>query len=400
VTRPLDGVRVLAVEQMQALPYATQLLARFGADVVKIEPLNGESGRGSQPSMPDPRGRSVGATFLRNNLGKRSVAVNLKSDAGRELVLRLVPAFDVIAENFKAGTMDRLGLGYDVIAARHPAVIYASVSGFGTGSPYEDWPAYASIVEAMSGIYEYMRAPDEMPRPNPVGALGDISSALFATIGILAALRHRDRTGEGQRVEVAMLDSTMAMTDIVTSLTSLGVDHHPRPQPFILDAFRAADGYFVMQLVREHQFERLASVVGRPEWLTDERLATRAGVDLPPEGCWLLLRKAWAASRTKVDAARELTAAGVACGPCLDAHEVIASEHTAARQMLVAMDHTDGGPPVLVPGNPVKLSKVPAAPETHVPWTGEHTTEVLRAELGLSDEELADLAAQGVIAIN
>jgi crotonobetainyl-CoA:carnitine CoA-transferase CaiB-like acyl-CoA transferase len=400
VTRPLDGVRVLAVEQMQALPYATQLLARLGADVVKIEPLDGESGRGSQPSMPDPRGRSVGATFLRNNLGKRSVAVNLKSEAGRELVLRLVPAFDVIAENFKAGTMDRLGLGYDVIVARHPAVIYASVSGFGTGSPYEDWPAYASIVEAMSGIYEYMRAPDEMPRPNPVGALGDISSALFATIGILAALRHRDRTGEGQRVEVAMLDSTMAMTDIVTSLTSLGVDHHPRPQPFILDAFRAADGYFVMQLVREHQFERLASVVGRPEWLADERLATRAGWGEHLDEVVRPGIEAWAASRTKVDAARELTAAGVACGPCLDAHEVIASEHTAARQMLVAMDRTDGGPPVLVPGNPVKLSKVPPEAETRVPWTGEHTTDVLRTELGMTDDELADLAAQGVIAIN
>ena len=172
--RPLDGVRVLAVEQMQALPYATQLLARLGADVVKIEPLAGESGRASQPA---------GATFLRNNLGKRSVALDLRSDPGRELFLRLVPRFEVVAENFKAGTMERLGLGYDVVAAVHPQAIYVSVSGFGTGaSPYAQWPAYASIVEAMSGIYEYMRPPDQPPRVNPVGALGDISSALFATI--------------------------------------------------------------------------------------------------------------------------------------------------------------------------------------------------------------------------
>src|SRR5438309_4607060 len=188
--KPLDGVRVLAAEQMQALPYATQILARLGADVVKVEPPSGESGRGSQPAMIDPYARPGAATFLRNKLGKRSVAIDLKTEAGRGLVLRLAPKFDVIAENFKAGTMGRLGLGYEAVKAVHPAVVYASVSGFGNnGSPYGDWPAYASIVEAMSGIYEYTRRPGESPRANPVGALGDISSALFATVGILAALR-------------------------------------------------------------------------------------------------------------------------------------------------------------------------------------------------------------------
>src|SRR5215831_1182090 len=129
--KPLDGIRVLAAEQMQALPYATQLLGRLGADVVKVEPLSGESGRGAQPSMQDPDGRVVGATFLRNNLGKRSIALDLKSDRGRDLFLQLVPRFDVVAENFKAGTMDRFGLGYDTLVARHPAVIYVSLSGFG-----------------------------------------------------------------------------------------------------------------------------------------------------------------------------------------------------------------------------------------------------------------------------
>ncbi len=150
---------------MQALPYATQLLARLGADVVKVEPLAGESGRGAQPSMLDPDGRVVGATFLRNNLGKRSIALDLKSDLGRDLFLQLVPRFDVVAENFKAGTMDRFGLGYDVVAARHPAVVYLSLSGFGaSGSPYSSWPAYAPIVEAMSGIYEYLNPTGQPPR--------------------------------------------------------------------------------------------------------------------------------------------------------------------------------------------------------------------------------------------
>ena len=386
---------------MQALPYATQLLARLGAEVVKVEPPGGESGRGSLPAMRDPFGRDVGATFLRNNLSKRSVAIDLKSDAGRELFLRLVPRFDVIAENFKAGTMARLGLGYDDVAAVHPRAIYASVSGFGNDgeSPYKDWPAYASIVEAMSGIYEYTRHPDQPPRANPVGALGDISSALFATIGVLAALRHRDRTGEGQYLDVAMYDATVAMTDIVTNLASLGAERMAFPQPFILDEFRAADGWFVMQLVREHQFERLASVVGRPEWLDDPRLATRAGwgehlADILRPGI-----EAWASTRTKAEAAAALTAEGVAAGPCHDATEVMADVHLARRNMLVEMERTDGAArPVIVPGNPVKLSKMTEGPETRVPWVGEHTAEVLRAELALDDDELAALTDAGVIA--
>ena len=160
--KPLDGVRVLAAEQMQALPYATQLLARLGADVVKVEhPGSGESGRGSFPHMLDPEGRKVGATFLRNNLGKRSVGLDLKHSEGRELFLALAGRFDVVCENFKAGTMDRLGLGYDAVAERHPAVVYLSLSGFGNtvDTPYRSWPAYAAIVEGMSGIYEYRREP-------------------------------------------------------------------------------------------------------------------------------------------------------------------------------------------------------------------------------------------------
>ena len=402
MAQPLDGVRVLAVEQMQALPFATQLLARLGADVVKVEPLTGESGRASEPSMLDPHGRPVGATFLRNNLGKRSVALDLRTDVGRQLFLDLVPRFDVVAENFKAGAMDRLGLGYEVVAAEHPAVIYVSVSGFGAGaSPYSGWPAYSSVVEAMSGIYDYTRRPGEGPRANPVGALGDISSALFAAVGVLAALRHRDRTGEGQHVDVAMLDATVAMTDIVTNYGSLGQERMPYPPPYILDSFRAADGWFVMQVVREHHFERLAEVVGHPEWKSDERLATRAGWGQHLDDVLRPGIEEWAAARTKLAAAFELTAAGVAAGPCLESGEVIADPHLAGRRMLVEMARTDEvDEPVLVPGNPVKLSKVPEGEETRVPWVGEHTADVLRDELGLDADELAALADAGVIALN
>ncbi|MET0804426.1 MAG: CaiB/BaiF CoA-transferase family protein [Acidimicrobiales bacterium] len=398
--KPLDGIRVLAAEQMQALPYATQLLGRLGAEVVKVEhPVHGESGRGATPAMEDPSGRTVGATFLRNNLSKKSVGLDLKAPAGKQLFLDLVPQFDVVAENFKAGTMDRLGLGYEDVRAVHPGVIYMSVSGFGNrdDSPYREWPAYASIVEAMSGIYAWAQRPGEPPRPNPVGALGDISSALFGVIGILAALRHRDRTGVGQYVDIAMLDAVVAMTDVVSNLWSLGQDPDA-PLPMILDAFATKDGYLNMQVVREHQFAALVTLIGRPEWVDDPRFAERLGWAAYLESDIRPAIEAWLADKTRLEATHLLSDVGIAAGPVHTSPEIIADEHVAKRHMIVQMERTDGvADPVLIPGNPVKLSAVAEGPETRIPWVGEHTTEVLQAELGLSGVELDQLRADGVI---
>lgn len=400
--KPLDGVRILAVEQMQALPYSTQLLARLGADVVKVEhPVDGESGRASRPQMLDPRGRGCGATFLRNNLDKRSLGIDLKSDRGRALLLDLVPRFDVFAENFKPGTMDRLGLGYDVVSGVHPAVIYLSVSGFGNlvESPYKEWPAYAPIVEAMSGILSYKLTPDKAPPIGPAGALGDISSAMFGVIGTLAALIHRDRTGEGQWVDVAMLDSMISMGDVVTNLWSLGVRPDPSTRaPLIVQSFKASDGFFVIQVIREHQFDKLADTIGHPEWKDDTRFADRTGWVRHLDGVIRPAIEEWASTRTKQQACEDLTRGGVAAGPSNFATDVIQDPHVAARNMLVEMERTDGvEEPVLIPGNPVKMSKVMEGPETRVPWVGEHTEEILRAELDLDPDSLAELRDAGVI---
>ena len=397
--KPLDGVRVLALEQMQALPYATQLLARLGAEVVKIEPLTGELGRGSTPAMTDPQGRKVGATFLRNNLGKQTMSVDLRNPKGRQLVLDMAPAFDVVAENSKAGSMKKLGLGYDDIAAVHPGAIYVSVSGFGNtvSTPYASWPAFAPVVEAMSGIYEYKRSGDNPPVVSPVGALGDIGAALFAVIGVLAALRQRERDGKGQYVDIAMLDVLVAMTDLVTNFWSLGLPSGT-PAQLINDGFKARDGWFIIQVGREAQFEKFVALIGHPEWKDDPRFATRAGWLEQLDGVIRPAVQEWASDKTKIEACDAMGSAGIAAGPCYIDAEVVGDPHVAARHMLVEMPRTDGvEQPVLIPGNPVKLSGVSEGPETRVPWLGEHTDAVLSAELGLSGEQIAALRSEGIV---
>jgi crotonobetainyl-CoA:carnitine CoA-transferase CaiB-like acyl-CoA transferase len=397
---PLAGIRILALEQMQALPFATQLLARLGADVVKIEPLTGESGRGAMPAMEDPNGHRVGATFLRGNMNKRSVCIDLKKPEGRALVLDLVPKFDVVAENSKPGVMDRLGLTYADIAKVHPGCIYASVSGFGKTleSPYQSWLAYAPIVEAMSGIYEMKRIDDQPPVVSPVGALGDISAALFTTVGILAALRHRDQTGRGQQVDVAMFDSVIAMTDIVANFWSMGLTNGATG-PLINHGFRAGDGWFVLQVSREAHFAKLARLVGHSDWLDDERFATRQGWMDHLESDIRPAIEGWASDKTRLQCCEAMSAVDLAAGPCFRDEELATDRHVASHRMLVGIDRPDGvEQPVLVAGNPVKFSDIPERRDVRPPWVGEHTDDILAAELGFDEKTLTSLRAGGVIA--
>lgn len=396
--KPLDGIRVLAIEQMQSLPYATQLLARMGAEVVKIEhPVRGDLGRGSTPGVVDPEGRPVGGTYLRNNLNKRSVGMDLKNPVAIDLIRQMVPKFDVLAENLKPGTLAKMGLGYDDLAALHPGLIYLSVSGFGNlgESPYGHWPAYAPIAEAMGGLYAINRADGENVKVSPVGALGDTGSGLYAVIGVLMALRQRDRHGHGQYVDIAMFDAMVAFGDMVPNYWSLGTD--PRvPTAIINDGFPIDSGELVIQIGREHQFERLCHLIGRPQWLDDERFSTRDGWREHLDEIRAALR-AWAGDRTTIQAADDLAAAGIAAAPVFEAADVIDDPHVAARHMMVEIPRPDADTPVLTPGNPVKMSAVSEGPDTRPPWLGEHTDEVLAAELGLDEAALAQLRADGAI---
>ncbi len=400
--KPLDGVRILAAEQMQALPYATQLMAHLGAEVVKVEhPERGDTGRASNPALVDEQGQRVGATFLRNNLSKQSVGLDLKSQAGRDLFRRLVPRFDVVAENFRAGSMQAMGLGYEALADLHPPLVYVSLSGFGNlePSPYASWPAYAPIAEAMGGLYEPSRREGQPPPVVVAGALGDNAAALFAVIGTLAALRHRDRTGLGQHVDVAMYDSMVAMTDMVPFLWSMDAPAHMAAAgtTALVAAFAAKDGHFVVAVFREHMFEKLCHTVGHPEWLGDPRFADRTGWAAHTEDVIRPAIEAWARRKTKLEACRELCEQGIVAGPSHTAADIHGDPHVALRDMLIEVPRPDADRPYLVVGNPVKMSRLAEGPVASFPRLGEHTDEVLRRELALTDEDLATLRNDGVL---
>ena len=394
---PLSGVRVLAVEQMQSLPFATQLLARLGAEVVKVEhPIRGDLGRSSLPAINDVAGNQIGATFIRNNLSKKSIGIDLKHDSGQKVFKELLPKFDVVAENFKPGTMESFGLDYSSLQSLDKSIIYLSISGFGhdSNSPYTDWPAFAPIAEAMSGLYTFNRPSEEELKVSPAGALGDTGTGLFAVIAILAALRYRETTGKGQYIDLSMLDSMVAFADIVPNYFSMG--HDPRtPSPLINHGFKIMKGEIVIQIGREHQFNQFAELLGKEQWLDDPRFTSREG--------WVqnieLLRETvhqWAGDKEPIEVCSLLAGAGIAAAPVFTAEDIVNDPHIKSRNMLVEIA-TDSGEAALAAGNPIKMAGVRDGTDTPLPSLGEHTNEILASELRMPLEEIEELRREGVI---
>ena len=397
MVQPLNGIRILAAEQMQSLPYATQLLASLGAEVVKVEhPIRGDLGRSSLPATTDTDGNTVGATFLRNNLYKKSIALDLKHNLGQDIFKRLAQGFDVVAENFKPGTMERFGLGYTYFQKTQPELIYLSISGFGNtvDSPYSSWPAFAPIAEAMSGIYNFNRGEDDDIKVSPVGALGDTGSGLFAVIGVLSALRQREQTGQGLYIDISMLDSMVAFADIVPNYLSLG--KNPRtPSLLINHGFKIESGEIVIQIGREHQFEAFAEVLGKPDWLTDDRFSNRLGWIENIDVIETALSN-WAGNKSLITVCDELAKAGIAAAPAFEAEDVVSDPHILAREMLIEVP-TGGDLRVLTAGNPVRMTDVPRRNVTAPPPLGSNTRSLLQDELSISDSEYEDLRSQGIV---
>ncbi|MCW2691586.1 MAG: CoA-transferase [Mycobacterium sp.] len=399
---PLAGLRVIDLTQMLAGPYATMVLADLGADVVKVEPLAGDGVRQQGPFLPDDDLHDFGGYFQSVNRNKRSVALDLKAPEGREVLLRLIDGADVLVENYRVGVMDRLGLGYEALHERCPRLVYAAVRGFGdprTGvSPYVDWPAYDVVAQAMGGLMGITGV--DAGHPLKVGpGVGDVFPAVLTVVGVLAALRSAEQTGEGQFVDVAMYDGVLALCErIVYQHSYTGAvpgpegNGHPLLCPF--DVFPTADGWMTIAAPRDHLWRLLCDGIGRPELGTDERYATNAARVAHCEEVRAAV-SSWTSARTNGEVLATLGGL-VPCGPVNTVADIVADPHVKARQMIVELEHPGSPTPVSVVGTPIKLTGTPPGAHRRAPRLGEHTDDVL-LELGYSADEVTRLLTAGAI---
>ncbi|VWL88529.1 CaiB/BaiF CoA transferase family protein [Burkholderia lata] len=402
VDRPLDGVRVLAVENFIAGPYASMWLADAGAEVVKVESREGgDFSRSTSPVKTDANGVAHGLSFLRSNRNKKSVTLDLKHPDGKRIFIELAREADIVVENLRPGVMDRLGIGYDVLREHNPRLIYVAISGFGhtdvKPSPYTDYPAFDIVGQAMSGL---MYRPDRTgDRPTYLGfSLADLQGGILAMQGALLALYQRQRTGRGKKVDISLYDASLIQNEISVAMYSAlrqptppGV--HAVTAPF--GTYRANDGYIVIAVLGEHIWRRFCDVIGRPELPDDPRFVD--GISRRANGDALNLHiDAWLAERTRTDAVRMLRDGGVPASVVNDVADLFDCPHVAAREMLMTLDDPVWGP-IQVAGNPIKMSDVPEPEAGLPPQLGQHTQAVLEAWLQMDGDEVAALRSRQVI---
>jgi crotonobetainyl-CoA:carnitine CoA-transferase CaiB-like acyl-CoA transferase len=391
---PLRGYRVVDVTAMISGPLATQILADQGADVIKIEnPAGGDHTRTS----PNRRG-DLPAVFLNNNRNKRSVAIDLKHERGRAVLMRVVSGADVFVQNFRPGVADRMGLGEEIIRRAASQIIYASISGFGESGPMASKPAYDPLVQAFSGLATVQGGSDEQ-RPRLVRTiLADKLTAVTAAQAITAALAARERGGEGQHVRVSMLDAMMAFlwSSDMASQTFVG---HELPQAeaasFIDLIYETRDGHVSVAVQTDREWQALTRALEQPEWLADERFRTPALRQRHIDARLELMQEVLL-TRSSAEWLARLEVEGVPCAPVLTRAQVIRHPQIVDNESVWEMDHPQAGR--LRQARPAaRFSRTPATIARGAPRLGEHTASVL-AEVGFSEAEIADLRAAGTIA--
>jgi crotonobetainyl-CoA:carnitine CoA-transferase CaiB-like acyl-CoA transferase len=399
----LSGLRVLDLSRILAGPTATQLLADLGAEVIKIErPGTGDDTRGwGPPFLRDAEGAESGpsAYFLSANRGKHSVAVNLADPRGQALVQSLALQSDILVENFKPGDLARYGLGYDILRAANPRLIYCSITGFGQTGPNAHRAGYDFLVQGEGGLMSLTGNPEGPPLKAGVG-IADLMCGMYAVVGILAAVQARHASGRGQHIDLALMDAQVAM------LVNQGVAHlvdgqvpprrgndHPTIVP--CGAFPATDGSFILAIGNDSQFARFVALAGAPGLASDVRFATNAARVRNRE-VLIPLIAALTAGRSAADWLAACEAAGVPAGPVNDLAQVFASPQVAARGLKVRMPLASGQEVSLI-GNPLKMSETPVTYAKPPPALGADTGAVLARHLGLGPTELRALAAEGVI---
>jgi len=403
----LEGIRVLDLTRVLAGPWATQNLADMGAEVIKIErPGQGDdTRRWGPPFVRDREGRDTpdAAYFMAANRGKKSVTLDIAAAEGQALARRLAEASDVVVENFKVGDLARYGLDYARLRQGHEGLVYCSITGFGQDGPYRDRPGYDFMIQGLGGLMSVTGERDDLPGggPQKVGvAVADLFTGMYATSAIVAALFHRERTGEGQHIDLALLDAQVAMLANLSAayLASGRVpgrmgNAHQAIVPY--QVFRAADGFLIVAVGNDGQFARFCEVAGLEALATDPRYATNpARVAHRDELVAVIAGRL--ATRPAAEWLAALEAAQVPCGPINDLAQVFADPQVLHRGMVATLPHAAAGE-VRVVANPVRFSATPARSERAPPRLGEHTDEVLGGLLGLPATALEDLRARRVI---
>ena len=406
---PLAHLTVLDLSRVLAGPWCTQLFADLGATVIKIErPQGGDDTRAwGPPYLRDERGKetSEAAYFLGCNRGKLSVAIDFTQAEGRRLVRELARGADVVIENFKVGGLSKYGLDYGRLHAVNPRLVYASITGFGQTGPYADQAGYDFIIQGMSGFMSVTGERDDVPGGGPQKAgiaITDLMTGMYAAVAILAALAHRDRTGEGQWIDAALFDSAVAMMAVMNmnylvtgTPPGRAGNAHQNIVPY--QVFACADGQVILAVGNDLQFAKFCEAAREPGWPRDPRFATNAE-RVRNRDTLVPMIDAVMRTRTQAEWASELTPRGVPCGPINRLDQVFADPQVAARGLRVDLPHPLAGsvPQVVAP---LKFSATPPLYDRAPPLLGEHTAQVLRERLALDDATLAQLVARSVIAL-
>ncbi|HYE51805.1 MAG TPA: CaiB/BaiF CoA-transferase family protein [Azospirillaceae bacterium] len=404
VTGPLAGIRVLDMSRILAGPSATQILGDLGADVVKVEkPREGDDTRKwGPPYLTDAEGNETteSSYYLSANRNKRSLTVDFTHPEGKAVVLRLLTHADVVIENYKAGTLAKYGLGYEDLRDAYPRLVYCSLTGFGQTGPYAPRAGYDFLIQAMGGIMSLTGEPEGSPMKTGV-AIADLMAGMYSAVAILAALRHRDVSGRGQHIDMALLDTQVAWLSNAGQyfLTSGKApkrfgNGHPTIVPY--QTFQAADGWIVLAVGNDEQFRKFCAFAGRPDLAADPRFAANrarvANRDAVVAEVAALVRQKPAAHWLE-----GLEGLGVPCGPINDLEAVFADPQVQARGLRVPVHHPARGGPVDLIASPIRLSDTPVNYRYAPPTLGEHTDEVLADWLKLDEAEIARLRAAGVV---
>jgi crotonobetainyl-CoA:carnitine CoA-transferase CaiB-like acyl-CoA transferase len=393
---PLEGIKVLDVSRVLAGPFCSMLLGDMGADVVKVERV----GRGDDSRSVGLKFEGESSYFMVMNRNKRGVTLDFRNPEGLELLKKLACEADVLVENFRAGTMDEMGLGWDVLHELNPRLIMASISGFGQDGPYVDYAAFDMIIQAMSGLMNMTGYPDRPPVTTG-SFLVDYATGLYTAFGIMGALRARDETGRGQRVDMALLDT--AASFLVTSIPDWLLGHSAMERRANRDRycaptnlFTSKDGRYVfVAAATDGLFPRLAKVIGREDMLTDPRYSTNVERMKRIEETEKILGE-WVAERNADEVVDLVRGAGLPCAKVATIDEVVEDPQLKHREMLVEIDHPKVGK-LPMHGLNVHYSETKETIRRHPPLLGQHNEEIYGEWLGMKPEQVADLKARGVI---